>query len=101
VPFYGYTGLLFDILPKEKQRDKKIIDVAQKYGWTQQQIAVKLNMHCSTISSLATSWGHYQVSIVALHLTGKLSTVFFLLAVLPFLAAAASGKLRRSFPDSS
>jgi hypothetical protein len=48
---------LDNIFPKnmivdKRRRDKKIIDAVQKYGYTQQQIAVHLNMHYSTISNL-------------------------------------------------
>jgi AraC-like DNA-binding protein len=36
------------VLLVKRKRDKKIIDAAQKYGYTQQQIAVHLNVHHST-----------------------------------------------------
>ena len=40
------------VLGDRKKRNKKIIEVVQKYGYTQRQIAAHLQMHYSTISNL-------------------------------------------------
>jgi putative transposase len=40
------------VMLDKRKRDTKIIDAVQKYGYTQQQIAVYLHLHYSTISNL-------------------------------------------------
>lgn len=37
---------------RQRKRNKKIIEVVQKYGYTQRQIAAQIQMHYSTISNL-------------------------------------------------